>query len=68
MRIAALVIEARMVEGDMYDGYRVFFNDQPAYWRPYDGSSAEQVEGEAAAVLGELVRKKLGHPKERRSG
>ena len=64
MKISPLVIQARTEPEDTeYDGFTVFFNDQRAYFRPYDGSSAEEVEDEAAAALGELVREKLGHPR-----
>ncbi len=57
-----LFIEARPDDGFEWGGFRVFFNDQEAYWRPYDGSSPEEVADEAAAALGELVREKLGLP------
>jgi hypothetical protein len=47
---------------DYHGGYAVSINGVQIAHRPYDGSSAEEVEHEVIEALGELLRRETGWP------
>jgi hypothetical protein len=53
-----------VVSEGLYLGYTVKLNGETAYYRPYSGLTAEEVAEEFCETLGQLVREKLGYPKE----
>lgn len=50
--------------GDYYRGFAVSINGVQVAHRPYDGSSAEDVEREVVEALGGLLRRETGWARE----
>lgn len=59
-QITGMTVSVELAPGGYYQGYNVFLNGQPLWFRPYDGSDTEEVVAEVTEALCEVLRAHTG--------